>query len=79
MCMIINDLPIIVKITLGVYYIKMSTKEGKLIHSLAHTKWNCKYHIAFVLKYRRKVLRRKKNDDKVNIVYNIKMERCRNY
>ena len=23
--------------------------------SLAHTKWNCKYHIVFALKYRRKV------------------------
>ena len=25
------------------------------IHSLSHTKWNCKYHIVFALKYRRKV------------------------
>ncbi len=25
------------------------------IHSLAHIKWNCKYHIVFALKYRRKV------------------------
>lgn len=24
-------------------------------HSLSHTKWNCKYHIVFVAKYRRKV------------------------
>ena len=24
-------------------------------HSLAHTKWNCKYHIVFAPKYRRKV------------------------
>ena len=24
-------------------------------HSLSHTKWNCKYHIVFVVKYRRKV------------------------
>ncbi|OXZ35640.1 IS200/IS605 family transposase, partial [Finegoldia magna] len=23
-------------------------------HSLSHTKWNCKYHIVFALKYRRK-------------------------
>lgn len=27
----------------------------KDIHSLSHTKWNCKYHIVFVPKYRRKV------------------------
>ena len=25
------------------------------INSLSHTKWNCKYHIVFALKYRRKV------------------------
>ena len=25
------------------------------IHSLAHTKWNCKYHVVFAPKYRRKV------------------------
>ena len=25
------------------------------INSLSHTKWNCKYHIVFVPKYRRKV------------------------
>ena len=24
-------------------------------NSLAHTKWNCKYHIAFAPKYRRKI------------------------
>ena len=24
-------------------------------NSLAHTKWNCKFHIVFALKYRRKV------------------------
>ena len=25
-------------------------------NSLTHTKWNCKYHIVFAPKYRRKVL-----------------------
>ena len=25
------------------------------INSLAHTKWNCKYHVVFAPKYRRKV------------------------
>lgn len=24
------------------------------LHSLSHTKWNCKYHIVFAPKYRRK-------------------------
>lgn len=27
----------------------------KDIHSLSHTKWNCKYHVVFAPKYRRKV------------------------
>ena len=26
------------------------------IHSLAHSKWNCKYHIVFAPKYRRKAM-----------------------
>ena len=26
------------------------------INSLSHTKWNCKYHIVFAPKYRRKVI-----------------------
>ena len=25
------------------------------VHSLSHSKWNCKYHIVFAPKYRRKV------------------------
>ena len=28
-------------------------------NSLAHTKWNCKYHIVFAPKYRRKVFSEK--------------------
>jgi putative transposase len=32
-------------------------------NSLSHTKWNCKYHIVFALKYRRRVIYGKiKND-----------------
>ena len=30
-------------------------KEEINTNSLAHTKWNCKYHIVFAPKYRRKV------------------------
>ena len=30
-------------------------KEAIDTSSLAHTKWNCKYHIVFAPKYRRKV------------------------
>ena len=33
------------------------------INSLAHTKWNCKYHIVFALKYRRKVAYGKMKQD----------------
>lgn len=29
-------------------------------NSLAHTKWNCKYHVVFASKYRRKVFYREK-------------------
>lgn len=29
-------------------------------HSLSHTKWNCKYHVVFAPKYRRKVFYRNK-------------------
>ena len=25
-------------------------------NSLSHTKWNCKYHVVFALKYKRKVI-----------------------
>ena len=30
-------------------------EQNNAINSLAHTKWNCKYHIVFAPKYRRKV------------------------
>ena len=29
-------------------------------NSLAHTKWNCKYHVVFAPKYRRKVFYKEK-------------------
>ena len=32
------------------------------IKSLSHTKWNCKYHIVFAPKYRRKVFYREKRE-----------------
>ena len=34
---------------------KIMKKENVDTNSLAHTKWNCKYHIVFAPKYRRKV------------------------
>ena len=33
----------------------MPKKQDNIVHSLAHTKWNCKYHIVFAPKYRRKI------------------------
>ena len=33
----------------------MSNNNPNFIHSLSHTCWNCKYHIVFAPKYRRKV------------------------
>ena len=38
------------KLTKGVF--NMSLND---INSLSHTKWNCKYHIVFAPKYRRKI------------------------
>lgn len=32
------------------------------INSLSHTKWNCKYHIVFAPKYRRKVFYKEKRE-----------------
>ena len=32
------------------------------VHSLSHTKWNCKYHIVFAPKYRRKVFYKEKRE-----------------
>ena len=33
----------------------MLKEQDNATHSLAHTKWNCKYHIVFAPKYRRRV------------------------
>ena len=30
-------------------------EQDNILNSLAHTKWNCKYHIVFAPKYRRRV------------------------
>ena len=35
-------------------------QQYNIVNSLAHTKWNCKYHIVFAPKYRRKVFFEKK-------------------
>ena len=38
------------------------------IHSLSHSKWNCKYHIVFAPKYRRKVFFGEKKREKGKIL-----------
>ncbi len=35
-------------------------EQNNITNSLAHTKWNCKYHIVFAPKYRRKVFFKEK-------------------
>ena len=52
MCKIKFDLP--VKQKTQTEDIKMANQDN-ITESLAHTKWNCKYHIVFAPKYRRKV------------------------
>lgn len=37
-------------------------------NSLSHTMWNCKYHIVFVLKYRRKIIYGELKQDIANIL-----------
>ena len=32
------------------------SEVSNITNSLAHTKWNCKYHIVFAPKYRRKTM-----------------------
>ena len=38
------------------------TEQNNTTNSLAHTKWNCKYHIVFAPKYRRKVFYAEKRE-----------------
>ena len=38
------------------------------IKSLAHTKWNCKYHVVFAPKYRRMVFFQEKREDIRDII-----------
>lgn len=38
----------------------MPKKQDNIVNSLAHTKWNCKYHIVFAPKYRRKIFYKEK-------------------
>ena len=45
--------------------------------SLAHTRWNCKYHVVFAPKYSRKVFFQEKREDIREIIRtSMAMERC---
>lgn len=44
------------------------TDQNTDVKSLAHTKWNCKYHVVFAPKYRRKVFYNEKREDIREIV-----------
>ena len=38
------------------------SEQNTDVKSLAHTKWNCKYHVVFTPKYRRKVFYNEKKE-----------------
>ena len=44
------------------------SEQNTDVKSLAHTKWNCKYHIVFTPKYRRKIIYNKLRRDIVQII-----------
>ena len=46
----------------------MMSEQNTDTRSLAHTKWNCKYHVVFAPKYRRKVFYQEKREDIRDII-----------
>lgn len=38
-------------------------KQDNITNSLAHSQWNCKYHVVFAPKYRRKIFYNEKRAD----------------
>ena len=44
------------------------SEQNTDVKSLAHTKWNCKYHVVFAPKYRRKVFFQEKREDIRDII-----------
>ena len=69
------------RINVGLQTTNKSTGGPKMdINSLAHTKWECKYHIVFAPKYRRQVIYKEIRNRCRNDIRNIMSEkRCRNY
>ena len=50
-------------------------EQNNIVNSLAHTKWNCKYHIVFAPKYRRKVFYEEKRMETRDIAKAVSVER----
>ena len=46
----------------------MNKQYSDDLHSLSHTKWNCKYHIVIVPKYRRMIIYNKLRRDIIEII-----------
>ena len=46
----------------------MNNDQNNATNSLAHTKWNCKYHVVFAPKYRRKVFFSDKREEIRDII-----------
>ena len=46
----------------------MNNDQDNATNSLAHTKWNCKYHVVFAPKYRRKVFFSDKREEIRDII-----------
>ena len=44
------------------------SKQDSATNTLAHTKWNCRYHIVFAPKYRRQVFYKEKREDMRDII-----------
>ena len=45
-------------------------------NSLSHTKWNCKYHIVFAPKFRRKIIYGQLKQDIANILGTLYKRKC---
>ena len=46
------------------------------VNSLSHTKWNCKYHLVFAPKFRRKVIYGKLKADIAKVLSMLEAEMC---
>lgn len=52
------------------------SQQNNVNNSLAHTKWNCKYHVVFAPKYRRKVFYGEKKEAIRDIIRTLCLVLC---